>query len=105
MQAWLAAFVVTQLCELPVYYAATRRWSVGFFASAITHPLVWFAFPLLPLPYWPMVACAELFAVLAEAAWLRANGLRWARALGWSLAANATSLSIGLTLRATTGLV
>ncbi len=97
--------MVTQLFELPVYWLATKSLRVGFLASAMTHPIVWFVFPLLPVDYWPMVALAETFAVLAEAAWLHFNGVAPARAFGWSLAANTFSASMGLLIRATTGWV
>jgi hypothetical protein len=97
---WLVAFFFTQLFELPIYYWATKRWRIGFFASAITHPVVWFIFPLtmeLGAPYWVMVALAEVFAVVAEGFWLRHHGI--ARAFAWSLLANATSATLGLVLR------
>lgn len=103
MRDWFVAFALTQLFEMPLYFKASKSWRVGFFASAMTHPLVWFVFPLLPLPYWPMVACAEVFAVVAEAVWLRANKVP--HALWWSLGANGFSFSMGLLLRETTGLV
>ncbi len=99
---WLVAFFFTQLFEMPMYWKATRSLRVAFFASAMTHPVVWFVFPLLMehgVEYWPMVALAETFAVLAEAAWLRFNGLSKGKALLWSLAANAFSTSCGFALR------
>lgn len=96
---WLKAFLVTQLFELPVYWFATRSLRIGFLASAMTHPIVWFVFPLLPTPYWVMIALAETFAVIAEAAWLHFNGLPRTRAFLWSLLANATSVAFGLTIR------
>ncbi len=103
---WLVAFFFTQLFEMPVYWVATRSLRVGFFASAMTHPVVWFVFPVLMtwgVQYWPMVALAETFAVLAEAAWLRFN--RVPRAFWWSLGANAFSTTCGFVLRELTGIV
>ena len=113
MSAWLAAFVFTQVIEIPIYaHAMLRRegseapvlasWpaalAVAFAASALTHPIVWFVMPeLVPERYLLMVGLAEAFAVLVEAAWLRAFGLR--PALLWALFANATSLSVGLASR------
>lgn len=100
---WLRAFALTQVMEMPVYALAQkgrpwwRRLLVGFMASAITHPFVWFLFPaLLPTrgDYWTMVALAETFALFAEAAWMATNGVRYA--LLWSLAANATSFCTGM---------
>lgn len=77
------------------------RFALAFLPSALTHPLVWFGFPRLPLSYVPMVVVAELFAVGAEAALLHV--LRVPRALLWSLLANAASLGTGLLLRTLVG--
>lgn len=101
---WAVAFFFTQLFEMPIYWRAARSLRVGFFASAITHPIVWFVFPELMelgVGYVPMVVLAELFAVVVEGAWLRFNGVP--RALLWSFAANGFSLSCGLALRALFG--
>lgn len=106
MFAWLAAFTITQLIEIPVYFYAFRelnfsrlkRISVAFGASAITHPVVWFIFPvLLPSSHVAMVVAAETFAVIVEAAYLRAFGLRMY--FSWSLVANSLSFGSGLLLR------
>jgi len=113
MIGWLVAFVFTQIVEVPIYLWALERAHgrqkrardlfVAFAASTITHPVVWFVFPrLFPVnAYVTMLACAEAFAVVVEAVWLRAFGVR--RALFWSLAANATSLGLGLISRALLG--
>jgi len=103
MLAWLRAFALTQVVEIPIYSAGLRgrpwwkRLAVAFMASAITHPFVWFLFPLL-MPtraqYWTMVVLAETFAVFAEAAWLATNRLR--RAFLWALLANGASFSVGM---------
>jgi hypothetical protein len=102
LQPWLLAFAFTQAIEIPLYRRAGASLPVAFGASALTHPLVWFAFPRLPLPWGWMVFWAELFAVLAEALWLRA--FRVPRPLPWSLAANLASLSLGLLSRRLFGL-
>ena len=109
---WLEAFLFTQAVEIPIWvYAllrAARRDGVGkrppvvsalliaFGASAITHPVVWFGFPLLSryIGYWPMVACAETFAVVVEGFYMRAEGMR--RAHLWSLLANGASFGLGV---------
>ncbi len=113
---WLEAFTFTQIVELPFWFLAfrigprrtgpgaevaerpTRTMAIllGLGASALTHPFVWFAFPQLgkTLGYWPMIALAEAFAVGVEAAYARAEGVRWA--IGWSLAANAASFGLGV---------
>ncbi|PRP93951.1 hypothetical protein [Enhygromyxa salina] len=113
MNAWLLAFGFTQLIEVPIYIRALlerlpnrepvcQRWpvalAIAFGASAITHPIVWFVMPkLVPGSWLAMVIVAELFAITAEAAWLRAFGLR--RSLAWAAFANAASVVIGLLLR------
>jgi len=116
MSAWLAAFLFTELVETPIYVRALRDDREGrrageaaqagrgraiataFAASALTHPIVWFVMPeLIPGDYMIMVAVAELFAVVVEAAWLWAFGLR--RALLWALFANAASVCLGLLSR------
>jgi hypothetical protein len=118
MHAWLGAFLFTQAVEVPIWAQALRwdrrlapgrePWSmwinvaIGFGASAITHPFVWFWFPRhAPGTYWVMVLQAEAFAVLVEAAYTRAFGLRWA--LGWSLVANGASAGLGLLSRSIFG--
>jgi hypothetical protein len=112
VSAWVWAFLLTQTVEVPIYLRALlsredperafERWQgallVAFAASAITHPIVWFVMPrLVSSSYVLMVAIAEAFAVLVEAAWLRGFGLR--RALWWALFANAASVLVGLGLR------
>jgi hypothetical protein len=118
LRDWLAAFTFTQAVEIPIW-AQALRWDrrvapgdtpwpmwinvvIAFGASAITHPFVWFAFPrYAPGSYWVMVIQAEAFAVLVEAAYTRAFGLRWS--LGWSLVANGASAGLGLLSRSIFG--
>ncbi len=102
MTAWLGAFAVTQLVEVPIYLRATRgRWVVAFCASLLTHPVVFFGFPRWFGEYWTGVAAAEAFAVGVEAAWLSGFGVR--RSVWWALFANALSVAVGLGLRAAVG--
>ena len=131
MLRWLLAFAFTELVEVPLYARALRgdgavrglfaASAVGFGASLITHPIVWFAIPrwwvtlyLFALDRAPWVriesplaryvamgVLSECFAVCVEALYLRAWGLR--RALVWSLAANALSVTLGLACRAVFG--
>jgi hypothetical protein len=78
------------------------RCAVGFGASAITHPIVWFVIPRVAVgSYWMMVGQAEAFAVIVEAVYMRLFGLR--RALAWSILANAASAGLGLLSRAAFG--
>jgi hypothetical protein len=104
-QAWLWAFLFTELVEVPIYWFGLRVSVVAAFgASAITHPLLWFLlFPYLPLPYLWLILIGEAFAVIVEAAYF-AVLFRRRRALLWSLAANAASLGAGLVSRRYFGL-
>ena len=97
---WGVAFALTQAVEAPLYrWAAGARWRVALGASALTHPLVWFAFPALleeALGWVPMVLAAEAFAIGAEALWLRRFHV--ARPLPWSALANGASVGVGLVM-------
>jgi ABC-type branched-subunit amino acid transport system permease subunit len=114
IHAWLGAFAFTQAVEVPIwaYALAEHRklsrgahpwpfWvcaAVGFGASAITHPIVWFVIPrYAPGGYVAMVLQAEAFAVVVEAVYTSLAGLRWS--LGWSICANAASAGLGLLSR------
>lgn len=127
-QLWLYAFALTQAVETPLYTlalgrlgqrpawarrptAAARPWplpvrvGLGFLASLLTHPVVWFVWPWLVDPgahYLAFCLTAECFAVLVEAALLALGGLR--RALWIALAVNAASVGVGLLSRAFFGL-
>lgn len=119
-RAWLWAFLFTQAVEVPIWAYALRAhrppapgrdpwpaWvnvAAGFGASLITHPIVWFVIPEhtfvprdSPSWYGAMVVQAETFAVVVEAAYMGALGLR--SALGWSLVANGASAGLGLLSR------
>ncbi len=100
---WLSAFLLTQAVEGPIYLFAgrrlptARRWLFAFGASAVTHPVVWFAFPWESASWWLCFAFAESFAVIAEGALGRLVGLP--RPWLWSLAANAASVLVGLAIQ------
>lgn len=114
--SWLWAYLFTQAVEVPIYVAGPRaRWDQAFMASALTHPIVWFAIPRFyqwahrmaggvnegPVPggvhYWVMSFLAETFAVVAEGLYMRSLGK--SRPFLWALAANATSVALGLLSR------
>lgn len=103
LRAWAWAFLFTQVVEIPIYAIALRvSLPAAFGASALTHPIVWFAFfnPIFDeQPYWPRVVAAELFAWLAEAAYFR-FGFKKDRALLWALVANGASVLLGFASRA-----
>jgi hypothetical protein len=102
---WLTAFIFTQIVEMGIYAQATgrerplrERLAIAFCCSGITHPLVWYVIPdvtsSIGVTWWPTVAIAETFAVVAEAALLACFGVR--APLLWALLANGTSFLIGL---------
>lgn len=100
VQAWALAFALTQLVEMPIYRALARvRWRRAFVLSLVTHPVVWFGFPLLYdhayLTWSQMLWLAEAFAYTVEAALLRGYGVPWPRAIVASIAANTASVVAG----------
>ena len=109
MKEWLIAFTFGQAVEVPIYLlaflgAARPLWqkaAIGFGATALTHPVVWFVFPRLIDDYVSMAVAAETFAVAVEAVYLAAFGVR--RALIWSVVSNGASLGLGLFSRAWLG--
>ena len=103
-KAWLLAFALTQLAEVPLYWwLAPVDVGRAFTLSLVTHPLVWYVIPPLcygaGLGYRGMLVVAELFAWLAEAALLRLFGVSWHRALLVALLANTASVVVGIVAR------
>ena len=79
------------------------RTVLGFvpLASLVTLPLVWFAFPLLPLPAGWVIAASEITAILLEAVLIffaAARRIPFRRLLLLSLVMNAASFGLGLLL-------
>jgi hypothetical protein len=120
--SWLAAFALTQVIEMPLYLRLTvpRRPWVAFGASAWTHPLLWFAWPIawnwlanhaptVLLPWldggdreaWLATGIAEVAIVALEALWFQGFGGR--RPWRASLLANGASCGAGVLLHFTIG--
>lgn len=93
---WLAGFAFTQAVEVPLYLRLTGSWRLSLGAAALTHPVGWFLFPLLPLPHWAMLSCAEAFAVVVQGAWLRWHGVD--RSYFLSALVSGASFTVGLLL-------
>jgi hypothetical protein len=99
---WLVAFAWTLALELPVYTLVLghrmRSWqrlcAAVFAVNAVTHPLLWFAFPRFE-PFWLYALAGETCVVVAEAAML-ALAIPLRAAIVASVLANATSLLLGL---------
>jgi hypothetical protein len=102
-----AAYALTVVSETAALFLLLRNRYGGrmiardsLIANTLTHPAVWFLFPLLRLA-WPLqTALAELFAFTAEAAAYRGlfPGLGWKGAAGCSLICNSLSFTAGLAL-------
>jgi len=103
---WLASFVLTLGVELPIAWrllrdeptAPPRLLGVVVGASALTHPLLWFALPLLFGNYVTYLVTCESGIVLVEALilWRGVPVARPKKALVTALVMNAASLAAGL---------
>lgn len=122
--AWARALLFTEIVEVPIYVALLRvPVAYAALASLLTHPFVWFVFPVLGarlgLGGGATFGASELFAWLVEAAFLarvlpiRAECSRSVKgpftrralvALGASLGANTASVALGAASRALFGL-
>lgn len=107
VHAWLAAFLLTVVVEVPIVAWLLRGRDAGgwrlvmlvVFANLATHPAVWFIFPQLLYVSTPQfLVASELWAFAAEAVFYRVafRGVTPGRAFGTSLAANAVSFVVGL---------
>jgi len=105
IRAWLTAFIFTELVEVPIYSVGLRcNPLVAFGASAVTHPIVWFAIfnPRFEAGYNTKVVAAELFAWAAETLYFSVI-FKKRRAWFWAFVANASSLGAGFLCRALFG--
>jgi len=103
--SWLIAFGLTLSFEVPLVAWLLRdsspslrhRLAIAVFANLLTHPLVWFFFPQLPLNYMPRLVLSECWAFAGEAVfyWSMCSRLNLIRASQISLAANLTSFGFG----------
>ena len=109
---WAKAFLVTFALEAPIagYLfraeepSVARRLTLVLFANLVTHPAVWFLFPLLPIDPYVALASSEAWAVVLEA-WFYAVVFRApiVRAGGISALCNGSSFAAGLVLHSATG--
>jgi len=97
---WLAAYLITQAVEIPIYLyagrriAGWRRWFLAIGASTVTHPVVWFAFPWETASWELCFVFAEIFAVVVEGGMGKWAGLM--RPWFCALVANGASVTAGL---------
>lgn len=96
---WLTAFLITEAVEAPVYLALgrkvepLRRWLVALGASALTHPVLWFAFPWDRGSWWWSFIVGETLVVLVEGGLARLAG--FPRPWLVALVANLASIAAG----------
>lgn len=111
VDAWLRAFLLTLVVEVPIVVwllraagpGRARLAAIAVFASLATHPVVWFVVPqVLYESSNESLLVSEAWAVLVEALFYAVvlPGLRPARALGASLVANLASVLVGLAVTA-----
>jgi len=102
------AFILTLFIELLILivllhkrYASRRIIINALAANLLTHPIVWFVFPAIGLPYTVQVASSELFAFMAEGLiYARAfQGMGSREAFLLSLLCNGASFLLGLLLQ------
>lgn len=103
--SWLVGFALTLVFEVPLVAwlladsvpTLRRRLAIAVFANLLTHPLVWFFFPQLPLAPTSRLASSEVWAFVAESVfyWVAASPISLGRASLMSLAANMTSFGFG----------
>jgi len=128
LRSYAIAFALTQIVEVPIYVIALSRSrppggvrrsfgsrvGIGFGASVITHPIVWFVMPAVSMWIYGAVVgaggpglgtlgrtlayggLAEGFAIVVEALYLRAFAVK--HAVWWAAGANAASVVIGTAL-------
>ncbi len=101
--AWLPSFGLTLAVELPAAALLMRRdhpWKPALAAglgTALTHPLLWFAWPQVVSDYWLYIATGEAGVVLLETVVYRnLVGVGWARAFGVAAIVNAASYRAGV---------
>ena len=105
---WARAFALTLAIELPLYFLLLRRegfgartaLGAGLAANALSHPLLWFAFPMFE-PYVAYAAAGEAMVIAVEVAVVYAAGrmarvrMHIARIVTVVVVVNAVSMVVG----------
>lgn len=102
---WFIGFAVTVVLEAPWILAGLRAFEPDpkrrvmalLFANLLTHPLVWYLFPSMPLQRSWSLAASELWAFVGEWVFYASfvERLTYRRAAWLSFAANGTSYVLG----------
>lgn len=108
--AWVRAYLATQIIEVPIVAGwlrgripAFEAAAVGVLASTITHPALWYVWPDFE-PYWLRIGAGEAIVWAVEAllfaAWLRRAGEPRPVRVGVAVSclANASSMLTGFVL-------
>lgn len=111
---WIKAFVLTLVLEIPVFVFIGKRlmrkvkpvsWQrfivAGALGTCITHPLLWFAWPLVMHDYTTYLITGELLVAVIESVtfYLVVRGIRFRDAALASFAANGVSLTLGILIQ------
>ena len=105
---WARAFALTLAIELPLYFLLLRRegfgartaLGAGLAANAVSHPLLWFSFPMFE-PYVAYAAAGEAMVIGVEVAVVYAAGrmarirMRTVRIVAVVIVVNAVSMVVG----------
>ena len=108
---WARAFALTLAIELPLYVLLLRRegfgartaFGAGLAANVVSHPLLWFAFPMFE-PYVAYAAAGEAMVIAIEVAVIYTAGrmarirMHTARVVTVVVVVNAVSMAIGFTV-------
>ncbi|MDJ0764895.1 MAG: hypothetical protein QNJ97_18075 [Myxococcota bacterium] len=124
-QLWIKAFVFTLMIEIPIFVFVARLdnrgkdcpiWRLclaGAVGTCVTHPLLWFAWPVVLdelaritgmawiSDYRTYIVCGELFAVFIEvySFFKIVRTIRLSNAIAASFIANAASFGLGALLK------
>ncbi len=99
------AYVLTLLIETIILFLILRnKYPIkviivnSLIANTLTHPMVWFIFPLFGLGYALQIAASEIFAFVVEAILylLLFEKVGWLRAVSISLLCNLVSFLTGV---------
>ena len=115
LHTWALAFAATQLIEVPIWVVTARAGraepgvvrlaAAAAVCTAVTHPLLWFAWPRIVGVYSAYLVSGEVLVVAVETVLFRllARSVPWSRCLAAGLLANGASLAAGLFVRALVG--
>jgi hypothetical protein len=111
---WIKAFVFTLIVEIPIFVFVARLGSssrktapvwrsalAGAAGTCVTHPLLWFVWPLIVRDYTAYIVSGELLVAAIESFtfYLLARPITFTRAVAASFIANGVSYGLGFMLR------